>query len=1587
MLLPRMVAITAAVGALLSMPLNAAGRQVLRGRHVPQAIASSEALGSVSRTAHLNLAVGLPLRNTEELDALLRALYDPRSPSFHRFLTPQQFAERFGPTEEQYAAVLEFMRSNGLRVTATHPNRMIVDVAGEVGDIERTLHVNMLRWRHTSRGEYFAPDREPSIDAAVPVLDVSGLDNFVVPRPMDVRSLPLTCKLPQTTGSGPAGLFLGRDFRAAYAPGVSLNGAGQAVGLFELDGFYASDVQANFSAAGMSPVPVQTVLLDGFNGSPGGANIEVTLDIMMAAYMAPGLSKIIVYEGYSPNDVLNRMATDNLASQLSSSWVFWPTNATTEQIFAQMIAQGQSLFQASGDSGAYGGWIMPPADDPSVTVVGGTSLTTVGAGGPWLAETTWAGSGGGVSTTWPIPNYQKSVNMPSLGGSAVMRNIPDVALLADVQIFLIQNNGQAVMVGGTSAAAPLWAGFMALVNQQAAANGKGPIGFLNPAIYAIGAGSSAGADLHDITTGSNGFSARPGYDLTTGWGTPAGQSLIDDLTGVSNTPGFTLSASPAALSVTAGASAATTITTNPQNGFSGSVDLSASGLPAGVTASFSPASAQSASTLTISASGSAATGTATVTISGVSGTLTSSIRLTLTVAGAPAFTLAAQPSALTVAPSASGTATVTATPQNGFNGTVTVTVSQLPAGVTASVTRTGALTSTVSLSVSGSAAPGNSTITITGVSGSLSSQTTLTLTVPAPASFSLTATPSSVSVLQGGTGTSVIAVAPKSGFSGSVAFAASGLPSGVTASFSPAASSRSTTVTFTASKAAMAGVSNVTITGSAGASIAQAVVALTVRGFTLSAAPTAMSIAAGSSGTTTIAVSRLGGFTGSIGFSASGLPTGVTASFNPATTTSASSVLTLKAAATAPQSSATVTITGASGTATGSTTVALTVTPAPSFTLSAAPSTLSIAAGASGTSVITATPQNGFNGKITGSVSGLPSGVTAAFSAGSSNQSLTLTLKAAATAPIATKTVTITCVSGSLSKTTTVALTITPPPSFTLSASPANLSVGQGASGSTSIAVNAVNGFTGTVALAASGVPAGVTATLTSGAPGSPGSLTVAVAATAAAGNSSITITGTSGSLTARTTVILTVLPAPTFTLTAVPASLTIPQGATGTTMVSPVPLYGFSDTVNLSVSNLPAGVTGGFIPGPLPGTYSLVLAADPASMPGPSTITVTGNSTNLTRTLPIALTVLAPAPGSTLVDLSAEYNVAGAVADGTTFSSGGLDGGGRAYSANLLGSAQTTGGITFSLGPPNAPSAVSNATVPLPPGQFARLFVLATAVNGNQANQVFTVNYSDGSTASFTQSLSDWCAPQGYRGEAKAVSMGWRDNSTGTRDTRTLLLYSYSLSLDSSKTVNSITLPATRNVVVLAMTLTTVPAPPPPVQVNLGPAFQTTGIISDGKTFRGGLDGIGWAYSGRMLGGTQTVAGIDFNIGAADAPDAVSGAGQAIALPAGSFSTLSLLGSAVNGNQTAQTFRVNYSDGTSATFKQSLSDWYTPQRYPGETTALSMPYRNASNGAKDNRPFELYLYSFTIDKTRSISSIVLPNNANVKLLAITLIP
>jgi subtilase family serine protease len=539
---------------------RAAERQVLSG-HIPTAITELllQPLDRLSASTNLNLAVGLPLRNKDELNNLLQQLYDPASPQYHQYLTPEQFTERFGPTEQDYQALIDFVQANGLTVTGRHPGRTLLDVKGPVPNIERMLHVTMHVYQHpTEARTFYSPDVEPSLDLDIPVLNISGLNNYVVPRPKLRLRKPSHKAMNETpnAGSGPGGAYSGNDFRAAYLQGATaLTGAGQVVGLVEFDGYFANDITMYRSRNGLSSVALANVLLDGFNGTPttgpDSGNGEVALDIEMAISMAPGLSKVIVYEAGPSgiaNDVLSRMASDNQARQLSCSWsfgVFGP-DPTADQFFQQMAAQGQSFFNAAGDSGAFSGSTADlfPADDPYITQVGGTTLTTTGPGGNWASESVWndgcfvsscdscSAGGGGISTKYAIPSYQQGISMSANQGSTARRNIPDVAMVAD-DIAFVADNGQQETGEGTSFAAPLWAAYIALANQQAVTSSQPPVGFLNPAIYGIGEGPNYNTVFHDIATGNNTTTCSPdnffavvGYDLCTGWGSPNRAGLI-----------------------------------------------------------------------------------------------------------------------------------------------------------------------------------------------------------------------------------------------------------------------------------------------------------------------------------------------------------------------------------------------------------------------------------------------------------------------------------------------------------------------------------------------------------------------------------------------------------------------------------------------------------------------------------------------------------------------------------------------------------------------------------------------------------------------------------------------------------------------------------------------------------------------------------------------------------------------------------------------------------------------------------------------------------------------------------------------------
>jgi len=568
--------------------------------------------------------------------------------------------------------------------------------------------------------------------------------------------------------------------------------------------------------------------------------------------MAPGLSSLVVYVGSTDTAIISSMTTHSpLPTTIGCSWGWTPADPSTlDPYFERMSAQGQNFFAASGDSSTWSSsneaW---PADDAYVVSVGGTDLVTASAGGPWQSETAWVDSGGGISPDKiAIPSWQAASGVinSSNKGSTTLRNGPDVSANANFTFYTCadQTTCLANEYGGTSFAAPMWAGYIALANQQLANNGEGPIGFINPTIYAQNLTSQYATDFHDITSGTSGsYSAVTGYDLVTGWGSPNGVGLINALAPTSQTPAFTIGASPSSASVVQGGAGTSTITTAISGGFDSAIALSASGQPSGVTVSFSPASiatpGSGTSTVTITVGSTAATGTSTITITGTGGGITHSatVSLTVTAAGAPAFTLAASPTSVSVVQGSSGTSSMSTSVSGGFNSAVALSASGLPSGVTAtfspaSIAAPGSGSSTLTLAVAATAATGTSAITITAKGAGITHTSTVNLTVTAKTagSFTVAVSPTSGYLYRGQSGYAVVSVTPSGGFSSAVALSATGIPSGVTGSFSPSSitGSGSSDFTLTVSRSAPTGTYPIVIKGTGGGVTETTTLTLTV---------------------------------------------------------------------------------------------------------------------------------------------------------------------------------------------------------------------------------------------------------------------------------------------------------------------------------------------------------------------------------------------------------------------------------------------------------------------------------------------------------------------------------------------------------------------------------------------------------------------------------------------------------------------------------------------------------------------------------------------------------------------------------------
>jgi subtilase family serine protease len=760
------------IGALISIvTMNTqAQAQSLMTRHVREAVLDGQALsvGRLPATQTMQLNIVLPLRNQGELDNFLRELSDPSSGMYRRFLTVPEFTERFGPTQADYDAVVRFAKANGFTVVGGTRDGMDVQIVGPVSAVEKAFHVTMGTYQHPTEDRiFYAPDREPTINLPFQLWHISGMDNYSIPHPMFVKKSDYAAAhgidvekvvSHATTGSGPSASFLGSDMRAAYYGGTALTGAGQNLGLFEYLGTDLADLTTYYKNVGQTNnVPITLLSTDGTSTScvdtrAGGDcdDTEQTLDMTQAIGMAPGLASLVMYIGSTDTAIISAMTTHSpLPTTIGCSWGWTPADPSTlNPYFQKMSAQGQNFFAASGDSSTWSSrneaW---PADNAYVVSVGGTDLITASAGGAWKSETAWVDSGGGISPdAIPIPSWQQisGVINSSNKGSTTLRNGPDVSANANFTFYVCadQTTCTANDYGGTSFATPMWAGYIALVNQQLAANGDPTIGFINPTIYAQNVTSSYGADFHDITSGTSGsYSAVTGYDLVTGWGSPNGVGLINALTGGSSpTPNFSISASPSSVSVVQGSNGSSTITTAVSGGFDAAIALTASGQPTGVTVTFNPTSiaapGSGSSAMSMAVASTTATGTYTITVTGTGGGITqkTTVALTVTAAAGADFSISASPTAISVVRGESGSSTITTAALNGFDSAVTLSASGEGSQqkVTFSpnpIAAPGSGSSTMTVTVGTRASVGAHTITITGTGGGKTHTATVTLTV------------------------------------------------------------------------------------------------------------------------------------------------------------------------------------------------------------------------------------------------------------------------------------------------------------------------------------------------------------------------------------------------------------------------------------------------------------------------------------------------------------------------------------------------------------------------------------------------------------------------------------------------------------------------------------------------------------------------------------------------------------------------------------------------------------------------------------------------------------------------------------------
>jgi len=599
---PRTLALAAFAGALIAVvlapPVAAASTRGVRIGAAPAPPATPSASG-LPQSTRIDVTVALKPRDPAALADFASAVSTPGSELYRHYITPAEFAQRFGPTSAQIAAVQSSLRAHGLDPGPVTPNGLAIPIKTTAGAAASAFSIAFSRVTASGRRLAFTSTARPLFDLSVAglVQGVVGLENLSVPEPLALRARADSAVhrlVPHVVTGGPQpcaaaaaaapdqGAYTADQIASAYRfSGLYAGGdegAGQTVAIYELEPDEPSDIAAYQSCYGTS-ASVSYVAVDGGAGTGAGSG-EAALDIENLIGLAPK-ANFLVYQGPNSNsgspgagpyDTYSAIINQDLAKVISTSWgqcesLEGSTDAVAEStLFQEAAAQGQTILSAAGDNGSedcyvsgqnfdVGAAVDDPSSQPYVTGVGGTSMASPG---PPPSETTWnnggglnailgssAGAGGGgISSLWRMPSYQSGapsslhvINSASSGSpcgasGADCREVPDVSADADPFTgYLIYYQGSWSGIGGTSAAAPVWAALVALADASPFCSGTS-VGFANPALYRA-AGSSYGSYFDDVTlgnndfTGSNGghFGAGAGYDMATGLGTPIASSL------------------------------------------------------------------------------------------------------------------------------------------------------------------------------------------------------------------------------------------------------------------------------------------------------------------------------------------------------------------------------------------------------------------------------------------------------------------------------------------------------------------------------------------------------------------------------------------------------------------------------------------------------------------------------------------------------------------------------------------------------------------------------------------------------------------------------------------------------------------------------------------------------------------------------------------------------------------------------------------------------------------------------------------------------------------------------------------------------